>query len=165
LIEGTEIMGGRDNVETCSRFEAAHPGFEAAVRDSFARQGMNATLGASLTLVEPGRVHIGLRFSQHLTQQNGHLHAGAIATIADNACGYAALSLAPADADVLAAEFKMNLLAPARAPLFEARARVVRAGRTLTVVQADVFGLSDDDEEMVATMLQTVFVKRPRGAS
>jgi uncharacterized protein (TIGR00369 family) len=143
-------------------FEAVNPDFAANVHESFARHGMNATIGASLTAVEAGRVHIRLPFSPQLTQQNGYLHAGAIATIADNACGYAALSLAPAGTDVVAAEFKVNLLAPARAAMFEARARVLRPGRTLTVVQADVFGIEGDTQELVATMIETVFVKNRR---
>jgi len=141
--------------------ESSNPNFVRDIQESFARQGLNATLGASLTLVEPGQVHIEIDFSPHLTQQNGYLHAGLITSIADNACGYAALSLLPARSDVLAVEFKINLLAPARAPRFEARARVIRPGRTLSVVQADVYGIDQGLAEMVATMLQTVYLKRP----
>ena len=141
--------------------ESSNPDFVRDIRESFARQGLNATLGASLTMVEPGQVHIEIHFSPHLTQQNGYLHAGVVASIADNACGYAALSLLPAGSDVLAVEFKINLLAPARAPRFEARARVIRPGRTLSVVQADVYGIDQGLAGLVATMLQTVYLKRP----
>ena len=70
-----------------------------------------ATIGATLELLEPGEVHIALPFSAHLTQQDGYLHAGATAAIADSANGYAALTLTPADAEVLAVEFKINLMA------------------------------------------------------
>jgi acyl-coenzyme A thioesterase PaaI-like protein len=59
----------------------------------------------------------------------------------------------------LAVEFKINLLAPARSPIFQARARVIRKGRTLTIAIAEVFGMNDDSEELVATMIQTVFVR------
>jgi uncharacterized protein (TIGR00369 family) len=139
-----------------------NPEYVSDIRASFRRQGLNATLAASLTFIAPGQVHIDMPFSEHLTQQNGYIHAGAITTIADNACGYATLSLLPAGSDILAAEFKINLLAPAKAPRFEARARVIRLGRTLTIAQADVFGIMEASEELVATMIQTVFVKRPR---
>jgi len=104
-------------------FTAKNPDFEQVVRESFARQAMMATLGARLTLVEPGRVHVAFARSDAFTQQNGFVHAGAVASLADSACGYAAFSLAPAATDVLAVEFKVNLLAPARSPRFEARAR------------------------------------------
>ena len=143
-----------------SALEPVNPNFKSVIRESFARQGLMTTLGASLTLIAPGQVHIDMPFAAHLTQQNGYIHAGAITSIADNACGYATLSLLPAGCDILAAEFKINLLAPARAPRFEARARIIRSGRTLTIAQADVFGITEDVDELVATMLQSVFIKR-----
>jgi uncharacterized protein (TIGR00369 family) len=141
------------------RWETANPDYISLIHDSFSRQGFRDTIGASLSKVFPGEIHIDMPFSRYLTQQNGYIHAGAIATIADNACGYAALSLAPVGSDVLAVEFKINLLAPARSPIFQARARVIRKGRTLTIAIAEVFGMNDDSEELVATMIQTVSVR------
>jgi uncharacterized protein (TIGR00369 family) len=138
----------------------SNPNYASLIEASFLRQGLMATLNASLSHVAPGEVYIDMPFGQHLTQQNGYIHAGAITSLADNACGYAALSLAPPGCNVLAVEFKINLLAPARAPHFQARGRVLRHGRTLTVAQADVFGIGAGDAELIATMLQTVFVKR-----
>lgn len=122
------------------------------------------TLGARLAHVAPGEVDLAFDLRADLVQQNGFVHAGAIAAVADSACGYAAFTLAPAGADVLAVEFKINLLAPARAPRFVARGRVVRAGRTLTVCRADVFGLPDTggDETLVATMQSTIIVLASR---
>src|SRR2546426_12601858 len=97
------------------RPEPQDPDFRTRVKASFSRQAFMTTIGASLELVEPGEVHIALPFSTHLSQQHGYLHAGATTAIADSANGYAALTLAPADADVLAVEFKINLMAPASA--------------------------------------------------
>src|ERR671926_1490290 len=107
--------------------------FEARVRASFARQRVMETIGARLARVAPGEVEIELRFREDLTQQHGYLHAGVVAAVVDTACGYAALSLAPAGAEVLSVEFKLNLLAPVRGEEFVARARVVRSGRNVTV--------------------------------
>jgi uncharacterized protein (TIGR00369 family) len=117
------------------------------------------TLGASLARVEPGEVDIALAFSPRLSQQHGYVHAGAIAAIADSANGYAALSLCPPDTEVLAVEFKINLLAPARAPEFLASGRVLRQGRTLSVCFAEVFGLADSGREVIATMLSTIITR------
>ena len=142
-----------------NEYAARNPNFAASVRESFARQPMMTSLGARLTTVEPGRVHIAMMFSAAFTQQNGFMHAGAIASLADSACGYAAFTLAPAGSDVLAVEFKINLLAPARAPEFEARARVIRSGRTLTTCLADVWGLDEGRELLVATMMSTIIVR------
>ena len=143
------------------RWEARNPAFDQAVRDNFSRQAHMATLGVTITRLEPGAVDLTAPYDPRFGQQNGFWHAGAVASLADSANGYAAFSLAPPATDVLAVEFKINLLAPARAPLFQARGRILRQGRTLTVAQADVFGLAADGVELIATMVQTVFVKRP----
>jgi uncharacterized protein (TIGR00369 family) len=118
-----------------------------------------ATLGASLAFIAPGEVHLALPFAERFCQQNGFMHAGAIASVADSANGYAAFTLAPPDTDVLAVEFKINLLAPARGEAFLACGRVVRAGRTLTVCQADVYATGASARTLVATMLSTIIVR------
>jgi uncharacterized protein (TIGR00369 family) len=148
-----------------TRLRAANPAFEAMVRDSFARQTMMTTLGARLTRVAPGEVEVAMDHQPTLAQQHGFLHAGAVTSIADSAAGYAAYSLAPAGSDVLAVEFKISLVAPARAPVFRARARVLRAGRTLTTCQAQVFGVGGPTgagEELVAVMLSTMIIRPQR---
>ena len=139
--------------------EPQDPDFRARVKDSFSHQAFMATIGASLQLVEPGEVHIALPFSTQLSQQHGYLHAGATAAIADSANGYAALTLAPAGADVLAVEFKINLMAPAAAPRFLARGRVLRPGRRLSVCLAEVVALNDASQEVIATMLSTISIR------
>lgn len=96
-----------------------------------------ATLGARLARVAPGEVVIEMPFRPDLTQQHGFLHAGIVTSLMDSACGYAALSLMDPGAAVLSVEFKVNLLAPARGSRFRASGRVVRAGRTVTVVSGE----------------------------
>ena len=135
--------------------------FAADIEGSFARQPIMNLLGATLSLVEPGVVEITLPYRADLAQQHGYLHAGVIATIADSACGYAAYSLMPAGSEVLSVEFKVNLLRPAQGETFVARAEVIKAGRTLTVVRADVFGIAGNaDRELVATMQGTMICLR-----
>ncbi len=143
-------------------FQAQDPNFESRVRESFARQQLMQTLGATLTLVEPGVVEIELPYRSELTQQHGFLHAGVIASVLDSACGYAAFSLMPADAEVLSVEFKINLLAPARGDRLLARAEVKRAGRTATVCTADAYTLEGAQRKAVATMLGTMMSVRGR---
>jgi len=134
-----------------------NPDFADDVARSFARQPIMNLIGARLSLVEPGVVEITLPYRADLTQQHGYLHAGVITTIADSACGYAAFTLMPAGANVLSVEFKVNLLRPAQGETFSARAEVIKAGRTLTVVRADVFGiLKDEEKELVASMQATM---------
>lgn len=137
-------------------FEPRDVDFERRVRESFARQRAMETFGARLLRVAPGEVEIGVDFDEAFTQQHGYLHAGLVTAIVDTACGYAALSLTEPGAEVLSVEFKLNLLSPAAGHGFVARARVVRAGRTLTVCAGDFFALKDDGEKVVATMLATM---------
>jgi uncharacterized protein (TIGR00369 family) len=140
-----------------------NPDFEAVVRASFARQTFMATLGARLERVAAGEVDVAVPFDLRHVQQNGFLHAGVLAAVADSACGYAALTLAAPGHDVLAVEFKISLLRPAAARRFLARARVLRAGRTLTTAAAEVYGLDGAEPRLVAAMLSTV-ISRPIAA-
>jgi len=138
-------------------FTAKNPLFATQVRNSFERQTAMSSIGAELLIVEPGKVEIALPYRSDLTQQHGYMHAGIITTIADTACGYAAYTLMPAGSEVLSVEFKVNLLRPAKGERFVAVANVLKPGRTLTVVRADVFGISESDErELIATMLATM---------
>jgi len=134
------------------------PNFETRVRANFDKQRLMTTIGATLERVEAGKVDIRLPFRNDLTQQNGFLHAGTIAAVADSACGYAALSLMPADADVLSIEFKVNMLAPAKGDAIVARGVVIRAGRTIMVCRADVVSITGRDEKLVAAMQGTMMV-------
>jgi len=129
-----------------------NPHFQDAVRESFARQKWMHVLGAELLRIAPGEVDLSLNWRDDFSQQGGVLHAGVLASIADSACGYAALTLMPPGSDVVSVEFKLNLTAPARGTEFIARGRVLRAGKTLFTTMADVFA----GEVLVATMLGTM---------
>ena len=133
-----------------------NPSFAEDIEKSFAKQTIMSLIGAELARVEPGVVEIALPFRADLAQQHGYLHAGIVATIADSACGYAAYSLMPPNSEVLSVEFKVNLLRPAKGERFVTVAEVVKSGRTLTVVRADVFGIDEGKRELIATMLGTM---------
>jgi len=149
-------------VRAVATFQPGDPAYESRVRASFARQSMMTVLGASLERVAPGEVDIRLPFRADLTQQHGFLHAGVTTTIADSACGYAALSLMPPGAAVLTVEFKVNLMAPAAGQVFVARGRVLKAGRTLTTCAGDVFALDGGEEKHVLAMLGTIMTLQNR---
>ncbi|HZM99308.1 MAG TPA: PaaI family thioesterase [Pyrinomonadaceae bacterium] len=134
-----------------------NPSFEEEIKQSFAKQTIMGLIGAELTRVEPGIVEITLPYRADLAQQHGYLHAGIVTTIADSACGYAAYSLMPPKSEVLSVEFKVNLLRPAKGEMFLASAEVVKSGKTLTVVRADVFGFDQTEQRtLIATMLGTM---------
>jgi uncharacterized protein (TIGR00369 family) len=135
---------------------------EERVRSSFAKQGLMSTLGATLVNVEPGSVEIALSPGPAVSQQHGFVHAGAVSAIADTAAGYAALTLMPSDRGVLTTEFKINLLAPAMGDRIVARAHVVKAGRTLTLAQTEVFAESEGESKLIALLTATLMAVEGR---
>jgi uncharacterized protein (TIGR00369 family) len=131
---------------------------DARVRASFARQAFMATLGARLATVSAGEVSIDLPFQDGLTQQHGFLHAGAVTSVMDSACGYAALTMMRSDVAVLTVTFTVNLLAPATGRSFRATGRVVRRGRTLTICRGELHA----EDALVAIMQATMMAVAKR---
>jgi uncharacterized protein (TIGR00369 family) len=139
-----------------TKFEAVDPDFESRIRTSFAQQGLMKTIGASLTRVAPGEVHIEIPFSDDLTQQHGFIHAGIVTAIVDNACGYAANSLMPPGCEVLTVEYKVNFLSPAKGERFVAIGKAAKAGNTLTVCTGEVWAHDKSDKKFIAVMQATM---------
>src|SRR5262245_13984096 len=126
------------------------------VEVSFKSQGLMATLGARLVSVSEGEVQIELRSSENLSQQHGYMHAGASTRIVDSACGYAALTKAPPECDVVTAEFKINFVRPAIGDRFLAVGRVESSGKLLTVCTGEVRAFTGAEYKVVAIMQATV---------
>lgn len=123
---------------------------------SFNAQGLMGTLGAHLVSVAEGEVQIGLSFSKQISQQHGYVHAGAITSIVDNACGYAALTKAAPGGEVVTVEFKINFMRPAIGERFLAIGKVQNAGKLLTVCTGEVRALSGTEWKVVAVMQATI---------
>ncbi|MET9810859.1 PaaI family thioesterase [Streptomyces halstedii] len=137
--------------------EQASPAVQKRVQDSFDLQGLMSHLGARITHIGPGRVHITLPARPEVTQQHGYVHAGATSAIADSAGGYAALTLFDEDSEVLTVEYKINLLAPAAGDHLEAIGTVLKLGGALTVCQLEVYGVqADGARKLVANGQQTL---------
>ncbi len=143
------------------------PAFAPAVADivarAFAAQGLMRNFGARLVEVTPGHCTIACAFRADLTQHHGLFHAGVLTTLADNACGFAALSLMPPGEEVLSVEFKMSFLRPGAGVEAIARGEVLKPGRNLTFCRADVWMRDAAGAEVLAaTMLATMIAARPR---
>lgn len=126
------------------------------IRDSFQRQTMMQTLGATLLAVAPGKVSIAAPILPTSLQQHGAGHAGLAFSIGDSAAGYAALSLMPEGAEVMTVEMKINLMAPALGERLVAEGRVIRPGRRIMVVAADVWAETEDSRKHVAMLQGTM---------
>jgi uncharacterized protein (TIGR00369 family) len=138
------------------KFDPLNPDFESRVRAGFAAQPLMRTLGATLAKIAPGEVHIEMPFSAALTQGNGYIHAGAITSIVDSACGYAAFSLMPVGTSVLTVEFKVNLINPAKGDRFVAIGKVIKPGRTLSVCSGEVTAYANGATKLIAMMQATM---------
>ena len=129
---------------------------ENRIRDSFARQTMMQTLGAQLDSVAEGRVVITAPILPTSLQQQGAGHAGLAFSIGDSAAGYSALTTMAEGAEVMTVEMKINLMAPAIGDRLVAEGRVIRAGRRIVVVAADVFAEKDGARKHVAMLQGTM---------
>ena len=146
-------------------FEIQDSDYEARVRRNFAGQQAMATLGVSLTRIEPGSLELQMPYDAKFSQQNGFLHAGAVSAALDTACGLASYTLMPAKADILTVEFKINLLAPAKGQTFRFIGSVVKPGRTLVVAEGRAFASDGGREKLIATMSATMMTMlRPAGS-
>ena len=143
-----------------NKFTPKDPDFEKKIRDSFSSQGLLQNFGAEIYRIAPGEVELMMRFDEKLTQQDGFLHAGAIITLVDSACGYAAYSLMPADSRVLSVEFKINLLTPANGARFLARGTVIKPGRNISVCEGKFFTYQNGEEKLTALMQATMICIR-----
>jgi uncharacterized protein (TIGR00369 family) len=138
------------------KFEPKYPDYQAKVKKSFADQAVMKTIGATIEAIGAGEIEIEFPYQSSLTQQNGFIHAGIVSTVLDSACGYAAFSLMPEDASVLTIEFKVNLLSPAKGDRFRGYGKVKKAGRTISVAEAELYAFSDQGKKLVATMVGTL---------
>lgn len=129
---------------------------QSRIRDSFARQAMMTTLGAELSDISEGRVVITAPILSTSTQQQGFGHAGLTFSIGDSAAGYSALTMMPAGQEVLTTEMKINLLAPARGDFLRATGKVIKAGKRLVVVTAEVEAIVGDQATTIAILQGTM---------
>src|SRR6056300_261131 len=126
------------------------------IYDSFSAQSLMKTLGAQITEASKGHVVITAPILPSSTQQHGYGHAGLTFSIGVSAAGYAALSLMPEDAEVLTVEMKINLMAPAKGDLLRATGRVIKPGRRLMVVQAEVDAVEGEKVTPIALLQGTM---------
>jgi uncharacterized protein (TIGR00369 family) len=107
-------------------------------------------LGITVDALGAGSCVASLTLAPRHRQQNGYVHAGVVATLADHAAGAAAAMAAAPDQGVLTVEFKVNLLRPGRGERLCCRASVLKAGRTLTVAESEVYALAGEAETLIA---------------
>ena len=126
------------------------------INESFQRQGMMQHLGARLVRVQAGEVEFALPKSDKVTQQQGSFHGGALGTLADISCGYAALTVAPEGMEVTTVEYKINFVSAATGDEVVCIGKVQKAGRTLTITNAELFDMKDGQRKLCGLMQATM---------
>ena len=119
-------------------------------------QGFTAYCGLEPVSLEPGRFVTRVTIRDGHLQQDGFVHAGVIATMADHTAGYASFSLVPPDRRILTVEYKINFLVPASGDYLECRSRVIKPGKTLLVTESEVYAVRSDKESLVAKAMLTM---------
>jgi len=133
-----------------------------SIEEVFNRAPFVNDLGIKPLSLANGECVATLKIEPRLQQQNGFVHAGVQATLADHSMGAAAYSIAPIGNTVLTVEFKMSILRPAQGERLVCRAKVLKAGKQFTFVEADVFSVASDKETltMKASATMAVIAKR-----
>jgi len=130
--------------------------YKENVERAFQEQGFMKHLGVQLIKVEPGYCELHIPFQENLDQHHGYFHGGVIGSLADVSGGFAGYSLLPEDKAMLTVEYKLNIIAPGQGDYLKGVGRVVKAGRTLTVTEIQVFGVKQGVETQCASALQTL---------
>ncbi len=97
---------------------------------------------------------VGIR--EHHRQQDGFIHAGVMATMADHTAGYAAFTTVPEEFQILTIEFKINFLRPACGDGLVCRSRVIREGTQVIISESEVFDQREEGEVLAAKALVTL---------
>jgi uncharacterized protein (TIGR00369 family) len=126
------------------------------VQKAFDQQGFMKHLGVEIAEIKPGYCELHLPYKKELDQHHGYFHGGVIGSLADVSGGFAGFSLLPEGKAMLTVEYKLNIIAPGKGDYLKGVGRVVKAGRTLTVTEIDVFGVSGGQEVQCATAIQTL---------
>jgi uncharacterized protein (TIGR00369 family) len=130
------------------------------------RQGFVAFCGLQVDRIGAGVFESHVTIRKHHRQQDGFIHAGLLATMADHTAGYAAFTLVPAEYQILTIEFKINFFRPAAGSRLECRSRVIRRGERILVAESEVYDLTRGKKDLAAkatVTLMAVLRTRLRG--
>lgn len=137
-------------------FSPQNQDYKAFVERQFYDAAFIQELGIELKGVGPGWIDSGVELKPAHNQQDGYVHAGVIATLADHSGGMAAGTLCVAGKKVLTVEYKINLLRPGIGERLRCRSEVLKPGRTITVCESEVFAIQGEDEKLIAKATVTL---------
>ncbi len=143
--------------------DVMNPDYMDAVRETFRRAHFTEEVGVRLVDAGPGWCETELIIDERHQQQNGCVHAGVQATMADHTAGAAGFTVIGADEWLLSSEFKINLLRPAQGERLRCRGQVLKPGRRLVISEAEVYAVRDGMEKLVSKLGVTLAVLKVTG--
>ncbi|RJP76261.1 MAG: PaaI family thioesterase [Desulfobacteraceae bacterium] len=123
-------------------------------------QGFSAYCGIQVLRIGDGIFESILEIQPSHLQQDGFVHAGVIATMADHTAGYAAFTIAPPDHRILTIEFKINYFKPATGESIVCRSKVINRGKKIIVAESEIFSRYDHQEKLVSKATVTLMSLR-----
>jgi len=121
-------------------------------------QGFPAYCGFKVEYAGKGKFQTSLEIRPEHTQQDGFVHAGLIATMADHTAGYSAYTNVSQEFRILTIEFKINFLKPARGKSLICRSKVLNCGKTIVVSESEIFSANEQKEKLVAKATVTMIM-------
>jgi len=118
--------------------------------------GFPAYLGFQAVNIADGAFKSKLRIRPEYKQQDGFVHAGIIATLADHTAGYAAYTVVPKNLRILTIEFKINFFKPAIGEVLICKSKVLSTGKKIIISESKVFVDSEDKESLISKALVTL---------
>ena len=119
-------------------------------------QGFPAAIGFEVDQAAYGIFETRLKIRSDHSQQDGFLHAGVIATMADHTAGYAAYTTVSKTFRILTIEFKINFFKPAVGKYIFCRSKVINNGKKIKVSESELFSLNEDQEKLIAKAMVTL---------
>lgn len=138
--------------------EPQNPDYKQRVREILDEAPYLGWLGVRLDDLGPGWCRTSMEITEKVHQQDGFVHAGVQASLADHSGGMAAGSLIRADDRVLSIEFKINLLRPARGEVLHCHSKILRPGKRIMVAESEVFCRREGEEKLVSKGVITLAV-------
>jgi len=119
-------------------------------------QGFPAFLGFKVKRIESGIFESQVFVRSELKQQDGFVHAGVIATLADHTAGYSAYTVVPENVRILTIEFKINYFKPSIGTIIICRSKVLNNGKKIIVAESEIFDVKDGNEQLVSKAIVTL---------
>ena len=119
-------------------------------------QGFPTYCGCEAINLDRGIFEARIIIRPELKQQDGFVHAGVLATLADHTAGYSAYTVVPENILILTIEFKINYFKPAIGAEIVCRSKVINEGKNIIVAESELFDIVEDKERLVSKAIVTL---------